>query len=120
MKPCMLSAEEIKAIYNRWAAVYDASLWGFSLLGFRVRAYRKAAMENLNLTPGKRMSIFELKKPGQWPEWLVRGMIALLKPYGVRPDHTKRSPWCSVENHFPRSEMKEYYFGATYVATGIA
>lgn len=33
----MLSAEEIKAIYNRWTAVYDASLWSFYLLGFKVR-----------------------------------------------------------------------------------
>lgn len=174
MKPRMLSTEEIEAIYNRWAAVYDTSLWGSYLLGFRVSAYRKAAVENLNLTPGdtvvdlgcgtglnfgllrqkvgpngsiigvdlsdgmlrqaksrvdrlgwqnvnlvladvgeysfpaktdgvlstlaltmspeydqiikqaagilqpgKRMSIFELKKPEQWPEWLAGGMIAL-------------------------------------------
>ena len=32
------------------------------------------------------MSIFELKKPEQWPEWLVHGMITLLKIYGVRSD----------------------------------
>lgn len=217
MKPRILSTEEIKTIYNKWAAIYDASLWSFYLFGFRVRAYRKAAVENLNLTPGdtvvdlgcgtglnfgllrekvgsngsiigidlsdkmlrqaknradrlgwqnvtlvqadmaeysfppktdgilstlaltmspeydqviqqaadtlepgKRISIFELKKPEQWPKWLVRGMIALLKSYGVRSDHTERTPWRSVENHFPRSEMKEYYFGATYVVTGIA
>jgi hypothetical protein len=37
MKPRMLSTEEIKTIYNRWTVVYDASLWSFSLLEFKVR-----------------------------------------------------------------------------------
>lgn len=72
------------------------------------------------LEAGKRMSIFEFKKPERWPEWLVRLTIKLLKPYGVRPEHTKRTPWLSMEKHFPESSMKEYYFGAVYVATGMA
>ncbi|SMO82601.1 hypothetical protein SAMN06265218_11614 [Fodinibius sediminis] len=37
MKPRMLSTEEIKTIYNRWTVVYDASLWSFYLLEFKVR-----------------------------------------------------------------------------------
>ena len=73
-----------------------------------------------NLEAGNRMSIFEFKKPERWPEWLIRLTIKLLKPYGVRTEHTKRTPWFSMEKHFPQSSMKEYYFGVVHVATGMA
>ena len=196
--------------------MYNASLWSFYLFGFRVRAYRKAAVESLNLVPGdtvvdlgcgtglnfgllqkqvgpqgsiigvdlsdgmlrqaqsrierigwknvnlvqadmaeysflhrtdgilstlaltmspkydqivqraaevlqpgKRMSIFELKKPERWPGWLVRSSIALLKPYGVRADHMERTPWLSMEEYFSKTWMNEYYFGAAHVTTGL-
>lgn len=72
------------------------------------------------LKPGKRMSIFEFKKPEKWPEWLVDVTLSLLKTYGVRKAHTKRTPWKSIEHHFQQSEMKEYYFGAVYICFGTA
>ena len=72
------------------------------------------------LEAGKRMSIFEFKKPEKWPEWLVDVTLSLLKTYGVRKAHTKRIPWKSMEQHFQQSEMKEYYFGAVYVCSGTA
>ena len=72
------------------------------------------------LEAGKRMSIFEFKKPEKWPEWLVDVTLSLLKTYGVRKAHTKRTPWKSMEHHFQQSEMKEYYFGAVYICSGTA
>ncbi|MGD8749434.1 MAG: methyltransferase domain-containing protein [Balneolaceae bacterium] len=72
------------------------------------------------LGPGKRMSIFELKRPEKWPEWLVNAMIWLLKSYGTRPEHTKRKPWLSMEKYFSKSMKREFYAGAVYVATGMA
>ncbi|HBQ58756.1 MAG TPA: hypothetical protein DD671_03805, partial [Balneolaceae bacterium] len=47
------------------------------------------------LQAGKRMSIFEFKKPEKWPEWLVDVTLSLLKTYGVRKAHAKRTPWKS-------------------------
>lgn len=78
---------------------------------------QRAATE---LEPGKRMSIFELKKPEKWPEWLVNTMIWMLKSYGTSSEHTNRTPWLSMEKYFRKSIKKEYYAGAVYVSTGIA
>lgn len=215
MEERILSNKKIRDIYDRRAAGYDWSLWLFRLLGFRIRTYRKIAVERLHLTPGdtvvdlgcgtglnfglleeqigpegtivgvdlsesmlrkarwridkskwenitlvcadmsgysmppetdavlstlaltmapdydeiieraantldsgKRLSIFELKKPELWPAWLVHAMIVLLKTYGTRPAHAERTPWFSVQKHFSKFQMDEYYFGAAYVATG--
>ncbi len=217
MEKRIFNTGEIQQMYNRWAKNYDKSLWLFRLIGFRIRAYRKAAVENLNLNhgdavvdlgcgtglnfallkehigatgtiigadlsgamlqkarrrveknnwknvrlvqsdiakfsfpdktdailstlaltmspdydpiikraaetleKGKRMSIFKLKRPDGWPDWMVQLMIKLLAAYGTRKEHTNRAPWLSIKRHFPKSKMKEYYWGAVHVSTGIA
>lgn len=217
MEKRIFSAGEIQQMYNRWAKNYDTSLCMFPLVGFRINAYRKAAVKNLNLThgdtvvdlgcgtglnfallkerigptgtvigvdlsgamlhqaqkrverngwknvhlfqsdiaeysfpeqtdailstlaltmspdydhiikraaktleAGKRMSIFELKRPEGWPDWMIQLMIKLLSTYGTRKEHTNRTPWLSIKRHFPKSEMKEYYWGTVHVSTGIA
>lgn len=72
------------------------------------------------LQAGKHMSILEFKYPERWPRWLARITISLLKPYGVRSEHIERTPWRSMEQYFSNFSMKEFYFGAVYVADGIA
>ena len=72
------------------------------------------------LTAGYRMSIFELKKPEKWPDWLLKSMIFMLKSYGTRLAHTKRTPCSSIMKWFTHSEMEEYYFGSVCVSTGVA
>ncbi|TYP94954.1 demethylmenaquinone methyltransferase / 2-methoxy-6-polyprenyl-1,4-benzoquinol methylase [Fodinibius salinus] len=71
------------------------------------------------LQAGKRMAIFELKRPKKWPEWLVKAMINLLQSYGVRYEHTKQTPWVSMQKDFQKFYMQEFYFGAVYVAAGV-
>lgn len=71
-----------------------------------------------SLDAGKRMSIFELQKPKKWPDWLVKAMVFLLKSYGTRYEHTKRTPSRSIQDHFSKSEVKNYYFGSVCIATG--
>lgn len=71
------------------------------------------------LEAGKRMAIFELKRPKKWPEWLVKTMINLLHSYGTRYEHTQRTPCISLQKHFQKSHMQKFYFGAVYVATGV-
>lgn len=213
----ILSLNEIREIYSSEVATnYDFSLLLFRMLGFRVKTYRRKAIESLNLNPGdtvvdlgcgtglnfqllskkvgeqgtifgvdlsksmlqqaknriqdseltniklvqadmseynipsdadailstlaismspdydqiiegvahtleteKRMAIFELKRPERWPEWLVQAMIKFLHSYGTRPEHTRRKPWTSMQRHFRKFHMQEFYFGAVYVATGV-
>ncbi len=72
------------------------------------------------LQPGKRMSIFELQKPRRWPDWLVKLMVQMLKSYGTRYQHTKRTPCRSMTKHFSKTEVKEYYFGSICITSGEA
>lgn len=217
MNQRILPLDQIKQIYNDLAAHYDRSLWLFSLLGFRIKTYRREAIEQLNLQPGdtvvdlgcgtglnfgllqekvgpegkiigvdlsdsmlaqarkrvekagwnnvvlkqadfesfsppagtdgilstmaltmsadydevirrlanelepgKRMAIFELKKPGRWPDWLVQMMVFLLRSYGTRPGHTRRTPWRSIQAYFMDTVYCEFYAGAVYVAAGTS
>lgn len=69
---------------------------------------------------GNRMSIFELKKPKKWPDWLIKFMVFLFKSYGTCLDHTKRTPCSSIKKYFSDAEMEKYYFGPACVATGVA
>ncbi|SHF05227.1 demethylmenaquinone methyltransferase / 2-methoxy-6-polyprenyl-1,4-benzoquinol methylase [Fodinibius roseus] len=217
MEQQILSLDEIKEIYSDSLAThYDHSLLLYRLLGFRIKTYRKKAVQSLNLNPGdtvvdlgcgtglnfpllnnhvgkqgtiigvdlsknmlqqaqdriqdsglnnikliqadmseyhipsnadailstlaismspdydriiervahtletrKKMAIFELKRPEKWPKWLVKAMIKLLHSYGTRYEHSKRTPWLSMEKYFRKLYMQEFYFGAVYVATGV-
>lgn len=71
-----------------------------------------------SLKSGKRMSIFELQNPQNWPRWLVKTMVLLLKSYGTRYEHTQRKPCKSIQKYFRKSESRNYYFGSVCVATG--
>lgn len=72
------------------------------------------------LSPGKRMAVFELKRPEQWPDWLVQVMVFLLSAYGTRSGHTQRKPWLSIQKHFSNYSYEEFYAGAVYIASGTA
>ena len=71
-----------------------------------------------SLGKGKRMSIFELQKPESWPEWLVKAMVKLLKPYGTRYEHTRRSPCASIKKYFHDVSVQRRYFDAVCIASG--
>lgn len=63
----------------------------------------------------------EMRRPAGWPEWLVRVMAWLNRPWGVRLDeHGDRTPWRSVRQHLRDATYEEFYFGALYVAAGAA
>lgn len=216
MSDQIFTTKEIQKIYNGLASSYDFSLFFFKIMGFRVQAYRKKAVQDLHLKTGdkvvdlgcgtglnfsllrekvgpggkiigvdlssemleraknrvekrgwenvelvqsdmaefqipphtdgvlstlaitmsphydeiikriadtletgKRMSIFELQKPNEWPNWLVKAMIFLLKSYGTRLEHTKRIPSDAIEKYFSDVSIQRYYFGSVCIASGV-
>ena len=43
------TAEGLQRLYQRVASSYDAALWGYALVGFQHRRYRRKAIEALRL-----------------------------------------------------------------------
>lgn len=68
------------------------------------------------LRPGGRMTILELKRPQRIPEWILKPVRWLLKPFGVQPMHESFKPWLAMERQFGSIEIKEFYLGAVYIA----
>lgn len=71
------------------------------------------------LAPGGRWVLLDLKMP-EWPDWLVRVALAAARPYAVTLGSATRHPWESLERHLPQTRLRELYFGAAYLAVGIA
>ena len=70
------------------------------------------------LRPGRRLAVLDMKRPGRWPEWLVRMAAWLNSPYGVSLDLADRHPWESVRRYLREVEYREFYFGALYLSVG--
>lgn len=72
------------------------------------------------LPPGKRLSVFGLKHPEGWPDWLLRLGIWLNRPFGVSQDYASVRPWESIRQHMREVDFQEFYFGGGYLAVGEA
>lgn len=70
------------------------------------------------LAPGDRLVILDLKRPARWPEWLVRFVAWLNRPFAVTTDLAERHPWESVRRHLHEVDFREYYLGALYQSVG--
>ena len=70
------------------------------------------------LRTGRRMAVLDFKRPENYPEWLVRFMVWLNKPYGVSIDQLKRHPWESMRRHLHEVTWREYYLGILYLSVG--
>ena len=72
-----------------------------------------------SLAEGGRFVILDFKKPKNWPDWLAKLMLSLfIKPYGGTYDLKDRHAWESLGKYLKLNELKEYYFGSTYIAIG--
>jgi demethylmenaquinone methyltransferase/2-methoxy-6-polyprenyl-1,4-benzoquinol methylase len=70
------------------------------------------------LGPGKRMAVLDFKRPDNYPDWLVRFVVWLNKPYGVSLELLERHPWESMKQHLNEVMLREYYLGILYLSVG--
>ncbi len=71
-----------------------------------------------SLKPGGRMAVLDFKKPDGWPDWLVRFVAWLNKPYGVSLELVDRHPWEAIQRNLDEVIFREYYFGVFYLSVG--
>jgi ubiquinone/menaquinone biosynthesis C-methylase UbiE len=70
------------------------------------------------LASGGRLVIADLKKADRWPLWLVKLAVLITKPFGVSLDLTDRKPWEVMRKYFSRVDVREFFAGSMYIATG--
>lgn len=73
---------------------------------------------SLSLDSRGKMVVVDLKKPDQWPLWLVKLGVLVTKPFGVTIDLSERKPWEAMSKHFAKVTMHELYRGFAYIAVG--
>ena len=73
---------------------------------------------SLTLNSQGKMVVFDLKKPDQWPFWLVQLGVLITKPFGVTLDLSERKPWEAMSKYFAKVTMHELYGGFAYIAVG--
>jgi ubiquinone/menaquinone biosynthesis C-methylase UbiE len=76
----------------------------------------KRASEALGIN--KRLVILDLKKPDQWPLWIVRLGVLIGKPFGVSLDLAERKPWIVMQKYFSKVTVTEIIGGFVYIAVG--
>jgi demethylmenaquinone methyltransferase/2-methoxy-6-polyprenyl-1,4-benzoquinol methylase len=110
----ILNVDQIKSIYKNQAANYDASLWFFYLMGFRIKAYRKAAVDGLNLKAGNTVIDlgcgtglnFKLLQKKVGPTGKIIGVDLSEGMLGQAKDRIRRSGWQNVR--LVQADMYEY------------
>ena len=70
------------------------------------------------LAPGGRWAILDLKLRPETPDWLVRAVLLVARPYGVSIELTQRHPWESLRRHLSHTWTRDFYFGFAYLAVG--
>lgn len=73
---------------------------------------------SLALNPHDKLVVADLKRPDQWPLWLVKLGVLITKPFGFTLDLSERKPWEAMSKHFAKVTMHELYRGFAYIAVG--
>lgn len=72
------------------------------------------------LVPGGRLVILDGKQPERLPQWLLKLLLWLMRPFGVTLDYLDRHTWESVERYFQETALEQMYGGMMYVSLGAA
>lgn len=72
------------------------------------------------LSSGKRFVISDFKRPADWPEWLVKFFVFIMRPFGVSLDMVERHPRESINRYLKPVQFEELYFGGIYISAGEA
>jgi hypothetical protein len=70
------------------------------------------------LNPGKHLVVGDLKRPDGRLARLAPFLLTLARPYGTTMDLADRRPWESIGSYLGNINIKEFYFGYAYVASG--
>jgi ubiquinone/menaquinone biosynthesis C-methylase UbiE len=128
----MLSAAHRRIERNRWTNIElvqsDAGAYAFpEYVDGIISTFAITLVEEYDeiikrgaaaLAPGKRLAVLDFKLPANWPMWLIKFFVILIRPFGVTLDLADRHPWESVERHLDLKELTSFYFGSIYVAAG--
>lgn len=60
--------------------------------------------------------LLDLKRSEKKPEWFVRALAYLSRPFGVTLDLADRHPWESLERYFEESAFETHWFDCVYIA----
>lgn len=72
------------------------------------------------LIPDGKIVVGGLRRPEEWPNWLIRIGEWINRPFGVSRAYEDVQPWRSVLRHANDVEYEEHLFGAAYLTTGAA
>ncbi len=116
MENRILSRNEIQNIYRKWAKAYNISTYLFYLLGFRIRSYRKKAIENLQLNKGDTVVDlgcgtglnFELLQKQVGPNGQIIGVDLSGEMLKQAQKRINKQGWSNVE--LVHSDMADYHF----------
>lgn len=71
-----------------------------------------------SLLKNKKFVILDLKKPNNWPLWLIKIGVFFAKPFGVTIDLADRKPWKVMKKYFNEVNTTEYLGGIIYITVG--
>jgi ubiquinone/menaquinone biosynthesis C-methylase UbiE len=74
------------------------------------------------LAPGGRFALLELQIPENWPDWMIKAGLWLMKPFAVTDEWLNRRPWKSIRQTMQAQladvSTTEMYLGLTYIIAG--
>jgi ubiquinone/menaquinone biosynthesis C-methylase UbiE len=70
------------------------------------------------LTNGGRLAILDLKLADGWMSFLNPIGLLITKPFAGTYEAGRRRPWEEMRKHLSNVQLKEYYFGFVYIASG--
>ncbi len=72
-----------------------------------------------SLPPGSRFGLLGVKYPERWPEFLVRSLESLVKPFGATREYRAFQPWTSAASHMRQLSYEEHLAGAVYSSIAV-
>lgn len=70
------------------------------------------------LRPGRKLVVGDLKLPVGRLARLAPYLLPLARPFGTTMDLVSRRPWDSVDNYLEDTDIRTFYFGYAYLASG--
>ncbi len=70
------------------------------------------------LKDGGKFAVLDMKKPDNWPMWMVRLAVKSAAPFGVTLDLSQRRPWEVMRWYSKAVKYRAFYMSFVYLAVG--